>query len=248
VFVFRFLAPDLVDRINAWPSLKRWERKEIGQGLRRMGLSYREIAAVIPVHKGTLSGWCADLELTPEQRTRLAAKRPAIVRQSEIGARRRMTARRNRELVRSEAAREAVTLLEDSKWTAGVVAYWSEGGKSKEVRFANSDPDLVRLFLEWSYEYLGVTINDLTIKLHLHSGQDERECMEYWSYETGIPLTRFRKTYVKPEGTGHRKNVLYAGTASVRVDKSGGMLQRILGWIDALRTYASSVGYTSAGR
>jgi hypothetical protein len=71
MFVPRFLASDVVERIRAWPELKRWERKEIGQTLRRLGLSYREIAAVIPVHKGTLSAWCRDLGVPNASRARL---------------------------------------------------------------------------------------------------------------------------------------------------------------------------------
>lgn len=51
---------------------------------------------------------------------------------------------------------------------------------------------------------------------------------------TGIPLDGFRKTFVKREGTGHRKNVLYNGTASIRVQRSGAMLDRVMGWIDAV--------------
>lgn len=146
-----------------------------------------------------------------------------------------MRARRERSVIRSAAAAEAAQLLDDPVWRAGVVAYWAEGGKSQELRFANSDPDLIRLFLDWIGRYLDVPISDLTVRLHLHSGQNEQERKRFWSLELGIPIAQFQKTYIKPEGTGHRKNHLYAGTASVRVARSGARLQRVLGWIDALR-------------
>lgn len=84
------------------------------------------------------------------------------------------------------------------------------------------------------HRYLDVPLTRLTPRLHLHSGQDEHERREYWSRATGIPVPRFRKTYIKPEGTGHRKNRLYNGTATIRVARSGDMLYRIFGWIDAL--------------
>jgi hypothetical protein len=68
--------------------------------------------------------------------------------------------------------------------------------------------------------------------LHLHDGQEEEERKEHWSKVTRLPLESFRKTYFKPEGTGHRKNVLYNGTARVRVARSSDLLHRVLGWID----------------
>lgn len=42
----------LLARASRWEELKRWERRELGQELRRLGLSYSEIAEVIPVAKG----------------------------------------------------------------------------------------------------------------------------------------------------------------------------------------------------
>ena len=242
MFRLQLLSSELVESIRRWPELKRWERREIGQTLRRLGLSYREIAAVIPVHKGTLSGWCATLELSDEQLRRLAANRPVIADRHRLGVARRMTARKKRAEIRSAAELEAVMLMTDPRWVAGVVAYWAEGGKGKELQFANSDPDMIRLFLGWAITYLDVRLEHITIKLHLHSGQDEAERIQYWSTATGIPFPRFQKTYIKPEGTGHRKNTLYAGTASIRINKSGAKLQRVFGWIDALRSPDTRLG------
>jgi len=53
--MFVLFDPELVTAITRWDILKRWERPELGQNLRRLGFSYREIAAVVPVAKGTLS-------------------------------------------------------------------------------------------------------------------------------------------------------------------------------------------------
>jgi hypothetical protein len=69
----------------------------------------------------------------------------------------------------------------------------------------------------------------------LHAGQEEQERREFWSTELRLPLTQFRKAFVKPEGSGHRKNLLYNGTAQIRVRRSTGDKHRVLGWIDAMR-------------
>ena len=45
-----------------------------------------------------------------------------------------------------------------------------------------------------------------------------------------IPIPQFGKSYIKREGTGHRKNILYNGTIKIEVcDKN--LLHKILGWI-----------------
>jgi hypothetical protein len=228
----QLLPQEMVEKIRNWDQLKRWERREIGQTLRKMGLRYREIAAVIPVTKGTLSNWCRDIPVPEARQRELLGKRGGRAR---LGATLRQRAIDRAAGIREQARREAVVLVTDPFWVAGVSLYWAEGAKRQnEIQFSNSDPALMALFISWVEEYLDVDRTELTMKLHLHSGQDETERKMYWSAETGIPLGNFRKTYIKPEGTGHRKNLLYNGTASVRVPRSSADLHRMLGWIDAL--------------
>lgn len=232
----------LADRVGSWASLKRWERRELGQELRRLGLSYREIAAIIPVAKGTLSGWCRDIELDAERASqlRLRASRPDAARRRGQLLRQRADERRAR--VRAAGVEEAESLRTDARWVAGTVAYWAEGAKrSNELVFSNSDPCFVRLFVLWCTKYLGTTDDRFTVRLHLHAGQDEGERTAFWVAETGMRISQFRKPYIKPEGSGHRKNVLYNGTAIVRVSRSTDLLHRVLGWIDGLRPPGPSV-------
>lgn len=225
----------LLERAARRPDLKRWERREIGQELRRLGLSYREIQAIIPAARGTLSGWCRDIRLTEDQAKRLREIRPRHAVRREIAARMRQRALDQAAAVRAAARQEAKDLLGNPLWVAGVVAYWSEGAKRwKSVKFSNSDPGLVLLFIRWATTFLGVDRASLTAALHLHSGQCDSDARHFWSTLTGIPVSQFRKTYVKAEGTGHRKNLLYNGTVSIRLRRSGSALQRVLGWIEAL--------------
>src|SRR5687767_8290407 len=118
----QILPSELLSQIERWDELKRWERREIGQDLRRMGLSFREISAVIPVAQGTLSGWCADVVLTPDQQRRLDEIRPRLTKRSEIGAARRMKTRAHRAAVRNRARLDARDMLGDPDWIAGVVS------------------------------------------------------------------------------------------------------------------------------
>ena len=236
----------LLDRVSSWHVLKRWERRELGQELRRLGLSYGEITRIVPVHKGTLSEWCRQIDLTGEQRERLRTLRPNLATRMAVGRRHHERAQARQNAIRVAARVEVSFLSTDPDWIAGVVAYWAEGSKraKPELRFSNSDPGLVALFIRWARSYLSLGEDPFDAQLHLHSGQDEEERKVFWSSATGIPLHRFRRSYFKPEGTGHRKNVLYNGTLSVRVRSSSVMFHRVMGWIEGLEheRAASSTG------
>ncbi len=192
--------------------MKRWARRELGQDLRRVGLSYREIAQLVPVSRGTLSGWCRDIVLCAEHRARLMELRPSVIAVRDKAQRRRAASLTRAAGIRDAARAEAAFLIGEPTWLAGVVAYWAEGAKtSRELLFSNSDPDLITLFVDWTRAWLAVDPQRLSAKLHLHSGQDEHERRQFWSRVSGIPVERFGKTFIKSEGTGHRKNRLWRG-------------------------------------
>ena len=108
--------------------------------------------------------------------------------------------------------------------------YWAEGNKTSKVGFSNSDPNMIRLIMQWFRKFCHVKESKFRVYLHLHSGQDESMIRAFWSELTGLAATQFGKSYVKKEGTGHRKNILYRGTVKVVIcDKN--LLHTIRGWI-----------------
>ena len=62
---------ELVQQAERWTELKLWERRELGRGLRKLGLTFAEIRDMIPISKSTLSGWCRDIDMTPAQIERI---------------------------------------------------------------------------------------------------------------------------------------------------------------------------------
>ena len=59
--------PRLLDRAAEWDDLHRWEHCELGKALRRLGLTYGDVQEIISVPKSTLSNWCRQILLTPDQ-------------------------------------------------------------------------------------------------------------------------------------------------------------------------------------
>ncbi len=229
------LPSELLARARLWSMLPQWGRKELAQDLRKAGLSYRQIMGFIPVAKATLSSWCRDIELTPAQVTQLRALNNSQLARRRAGATLRSRSIERVRAIRAAAREEAASLLDDPFWVAGVVAYWAEGAKrTNRLQFSNSDFRMVLLFLNWTSKYLGLaSLDRFAVQLHLHSGQNEQECKQFWSDATGLPLNRFKKCFIKQEGTGHRKHVLYNGTASVRVSASTDLFHRVMEWIEA---------------
>ena len=201
-----------------------------------MAFSYREIGRLIPVSKGTLSGWCRDLALTPHEMRLLEQRQKALIVQGQVGRSRRYVTRDRAEERRALARAQVSQLKTDPFWVAGLTAYWAEGAKrTRSLSFSNSDPDRINLFLAWGCKYLVLSPDRFTVRLHLHAGQDESERRRFWCESTSLSPTQFRKSFVKPEGSGHRKNILYNGTAQVRVTKSTALLDQVLGWIEGFR-------------
>ena len=196
-------------RIGAWETLSRWERSELGKDLRRLGLSYGEIMELIPVKKSTLATWCREVTLSDEQYLAIKARTYG----SRVGIPVDTNRKRRAEIERiREAARAQVPqLAKDPSWVAGTVLYWAAGAKTRNhLKLANADPHALRLFVRWTRTYLDPDA-DFSLQLHLHEGNDEASARSYWRGETGLPNANFYKTFIKPKGTGHRKNHLEHG-------------------------------------
>lgn len=226
----------VLERVGTWDSLSRWERSELGKDLRRLGLSYAEIMDMIPVKKSTLATWCRDVELTPEQIEAIRARRaqePGIPRDTQWRRRKEIEELR-------EIAQELVPeLITDPFWVAGLVLYWAEGSKTRnKLSLANTDPRALRLFIRWVRTYL-MRDAEFRLALHLHEGNNEELAQADWADLLGMPEAVFHKTFIKPKGTGQRKNNHLHGVCTVRVLRCADAWQCIDAWMQALPAYFS---------
>jgi len=132
----------------------------------------------------------------------------------------------------------------DPEFIAGLMLYWAEGTKHQGASVSNSDPRLIRFMMKWFRRYYEISPIEFSIHLHLHTGQNENKMKRYWSDMTKVPLDNFHKSFVKPEGSGYRKNHLYNGTVKLRVKRKGSTytLFEILGSLAAF--LHASIGNT----
>jgi hypothetical protein len=217
------------ERVAGWESLSRWERSELGKDLRRLGLSYGEIMDLIPVKKSTLATWCRDVQLTEDEYEAIR-KRTG----SRIGIPVDTNWKRRAEIqtIRRLAQDRATHLVRDSFWVAGTVLYWAEGAKTRnQLKVANADPRALRLFISWVRLYLDPNA-DFSLQLHPHEGNDEEAARRHWRSQTGLTDANFYRTFIKPKGTGHRKNHLLQGVCTVNVRRCADAWQQTMAWVE----------------
>lgn len=106
-------------------------------------------------------------------------------------------------------------------WTEGTKAYRDKRSKNTWVRnidVTNTNPEIIRLFLEFLRKDLGINELRLKAQLQIHEGDDKENIENYWSKVTNIPRSRFTKTIIRPVGNKIGKSM---GTCKVRYsDKS----------------------------
>jgi len=219
----------LLERVREYESLSRWERSELGRDLRRTGLSYGEIMELIYVKKSTLATWCREVRLSDEQIEAIKARTGSRIGVPVDTNRKR---REEVEILRSMARDEAETLIHDPLWVAGLILYWGEGTKGRNrLSVANTDPRALRLFVKWVRTFIDPQAR-FTLAMHLHEGNDEMNARRYWRWETGLDDANFIKTFIKPAGTGHRKNHLEHGVCTVRMRRASDAWNITMEWID----------------
>jgi hypothetical protein len=74
------------------------------------------------------------------------------------------------------------------------------------------------------------------LSLHLHEGNDEGSAVAYWRSATGLEDAPFTKTFIKPAGTGHRKNHLEHGICTVRMRNPSDHWNRMMVWMSVVAT------------
>jgi hypothetical protein len=166
--------------------------------LRREGHSVPEIARELGIAKS--SAWQITKEVawepTPERKER--AKRAARMRWDREAARRA----EERERIIDQMAVEVGTVSERELLLMGAVMYWAEGAKKKpwntqeRLRFINSDPDVIRLYLAW-LRLIGVPDDRLTFRVHIHESADVGAAEAYWADIVAVPAERLARATLK---------------------------------------------------
>jgi hypothetical protein len=199
--------------------------------LRLAGKTYDEISIELGVSKSSCSLWLRELprpEVDPVRKAATDARRLEALRARV--ARDRAERDRQREGVLAAAAWSIGPVSARDLVLATAVSYWCEGAKAKpwnrtpNVQWMNSDPALVRLFLE-GLEVMGVPTSSIVPRLHIHESADEPAARLWWAEQTGLCVESFRRSTIKrhnPKTVRHNRADGYRGCLCLTV--AGGRL------------------------
>ena len=122
-------------------------------------------------------------------------------------------------------------------FVAGVMLYWAEGDKSNQnaARISNSDPEVLKLFMRFLRECLGVTDDQMRVTCNLFADHVARQHQieQFWLDELDLPQHRLCKSTVNvysKYSQKKRQGKLPYGTTRVTVH-SVRVIQQIFGAI-----------------
>ena len=82
----------------------------------------------------------------------------------------------------------------------GIGLYWGEGTRRNKnsIRLGNTDPKLIRKFIEFLQKMCGVKMSKLHFGLQVFSDMPAAKALKFWMDCLGIPLSQFQKVVITP--------------------------------------------------
>ena len=171
--------------------------KQKALSLRKLGKSYSQIKKEVGVSKSTLSNWLREYPLSDERIRELRDFNAVRIEKYRNTMRKKREKRLRR--IYNQEVQKLLPLTKKELYIAELFLYWGEGvkGLNTHVGLNNTDPRVVKFFLLWLVDVLGVQRNKVRVYLHLYSDMDVNKMKRYWSKRLGLPLKQFNKPYIK---------------------------------------------------
>ena len=216
------------------------EEKQQVIKLRKLGYTYNEILAEVPVARSSVSLWCKDLPLNKEEQEILRQRKDSNISKGRVRA--AVSNKRNR-LVReeqylSEAKIVFQTHQNNQLFHTGIALYWAEGAKRNDQwHFMNSDFEMIEVMLKWLEEFTEYKRSDIGFRLYVHDPYKHENWEVWWQKKLRVRQSQFKKTIIKPTQLGVKKRPNYKGCLRVEVPRSSRLLIQMKFWTNMLVEY-----------
>lgn len=211
-------------------------KKEEAFFLRKQKKSYREIAELLNVSKGTISYWFKDIDWSKDIQEQLTVKSKKISskRLEHLNLLKKEKYKDLYEQAEKEAIKEFVKLKTNQLFVAGISIYWGEGDrvfKNGSVRVSNSDSRMLVVFRKFLLEICDIDIRKLKGYILIYPDHFPEECLGFWSKSVGVDIQQFYKPTVI-QGK-HKSNKLSHGVCTIGVNNKF-LKKKILTWINLI--------------
>jgi hypothetical protein len=209
------------------------EAQEQARAMRARDMTLQDIATELGVSKASVSVWVRDVPFTPSKRRTGPHNRPHPLHEAKLA-----------QIVQCdlEGVERIGSLTDAAFLAAGTALYAGEGSKRDgAVRFANSDPAMIRFFCAWFRRFFEVDESRLSARIYLHQGLDIDAATAHWSAVTGIPPEQFWKPYRALPDPSIRRNKHEFGCAYIDYACTK-THRRVMGLVRALLTSGAIPG------
>jgi transposase-like protein len=163
------------------------ERRNRARELRRTeGASIKDIGRRVGAAQSSISRWVRDVELTEEQRAILVER----AHDGHVKGRTMNAAMQREARALAQQSGRELAQRGDPMHVAGCMLYWAEGGKARnQIRFSNSDPEMIRFFVSFLKAYFDLENSEIRITCNLFADhlERQREIERFWLETAGVP-------------------------------------------------------------
>ena len=209
-------------------------------------LSYSEIRRRLKVPKSTLSYWLRDFPLS--EKKILELRRKGWLKGEAGREKFRFAMRRKKEEKNKEAYRQQYEKLkyvsQDAFFAAGLMLYLAEGDKKADSRIslANTDPEVIKFFIKWLADFLGIVKEKIKVQLHLYENMDIKNKERFWRKEIGVGDSQLYKTQIRKL---KKHSFTYSGSHNhgtcgiyvMGVDKKRELMMAIKAFMDVYKNF-----------
>jgi hypothetical protein len=183
--------------------------------LRKEGLSLNDIQKIVPVGKTTIFRYLRGIKINKD------IKNTGSFRKSQ----------RDWDFSKTIANEKIREIWSKEKMLILACLYWGEGNK-RELNLINSDPNLIRIFVECLVE-LGVSKNELLVSIRIYEDMNADFVKGFWAKNIGIKIEQIKGVDVL---IGKKEGKLKYGMCRIRVRKGGKYFKIIISMIDLIKS------------
>ena len=201
---------------------KWYELKDQATKLRVAGHSLREVESKLEIPRSTLSGWFKNVHLTRKQKNKLNTARTNALKLARVKAVRWHNTQKKLRLAEAEKQAKSVVskLMPGNKNELDLALsflYLGEGfKKTNETGLGNSDPLILKFFIQALNKNYGIAPNKIKCELHLRADQNPQKLKKYWSRELQIPIKNFTSVSIDKRTLGKPTYDYYKGVCVLR--------------------------------